>query len=203
MGKFERTTGSLRANTWNPGAQLGMPGRSHVSGRARPTGGPRTSPPRAVPFFDRGRRREAIPSRGSMTARSAEREGQVGRTLDRVGRCRTLTLTPEGREVVAVRIRELKREVIPPLLRAMRSPDPDPIDRESFHRATNELDWLLEIVEHSARLDRISGATPGAHIETGDKRGSGGSSSGSMSETQDPGVRLTPTAGREGRDGTR
>jgi hypothetical protein len=56
-----------------------------------------------------------------------------------------------------VRIRELKREVIPPLLRAMQSPNPDPIDRESYHRVTNELDWLLEIVEHSASLDRISG----------------------------------------------
>jgi hypothetical protein len=37
--------------------------------------------------------------------------------------------------------------VIPPLLRAMQSPSPDPSDREDYHRATNELDWLLEIVE--------------------------------------------------------
>jgi hypothetical protein len=204
MGKFERTRGSLRANPWNAGAQLGTPGRSHVSGRSRPAGGPPTSPPLAVPFYDRGHRREAIPWRGSMTARSAEREGQVGRTLDRAGR--RGPLTPEEREVVAARLRELKRVVIPPLQRVMQSPDPDPTDRESYHRATNELDWLLEIVEHSARLDRTPGpATGGSRAasrrrrkEDREKAGSGG-----ISENQDPGARLMPTTGREGRTVTR
>ncbi len=91
-----------------------------------------------------------------MTARNAQRETEISRRLDRVGRRRPPILTPHERHVVAVRIRELKREVIPPLLRAMQSPNPDASERESYHRATNELDWLLEIVEHSARLDRIS-----------------------------------------------
>ena len=131
MGKFERTMRSL----WSPGAQLGTPGHSDVSGRARPAGRPPTSPPLVVPFFDPGHRREAIPSRGSMTARSAEREGQVGRTPARAARRRLLT--PEEREMVAARVRELKRVAIPRLQRIMQSPDPDPSDRESYHRATN------------------------------------------------------------------
>ena len=164
MGKFERTRGSLGANAWSSRAQLGTPARLHVSGRARPAGGFPTFPELAVPFFDRGHRRDAIPSRWSMTARTAECEGQVDRTPDRAGRRRPLT--PEEREVVAARVRELKRVVIPPLQRVMQSPDPDPTDRESFHRATNELDWLLEIVEHSARVGRISGPAPGAKSRT-------------------------------------
>jgi hypothetical protein len=92
-----------------------------------------------------------------MTVRSSQRERETSGTLDGVTRRRPRVLTPEDRDIVAVRIRELKREAIPTLLRAMQSRNPDPIDRERYHRATNELDWLLEIVEHSARLDRISG----------------------------------------------
>jgi hypothetical protein len=96
-----------------------------------------------------------------MTARSGQRETEISRTLDRVGRRGPLILTPEDREAVAMRLRELKREVIPPLLRVMQSPNPDPRDRENYHRATNELDWLLEIVKHSARVDHISGPAVG------------------------------------------
>lgn len=113
-----------------------------------------------------------------MTARRAEREGQVGRTLDRPGRRRPLT--PEEREGVVARVRELKRMVIPPLQRVMQSPDPDPTDRESYHRATNELDWLLEAMDHSER------------------GGKGGGSNG-HSSNHDPGARRTPTTGRERR----
>jgi hypothetical protein len=92
-----------------------------------------------------------------MTVGSSQREREASRTLERKARRRPLILTPQERDIVAMRLRELKREVIPPLLRAMQSPNPDLIDRERYHRATNELDWLLEIVEHSVRVDRISG----------------------------------------------
>jgi hypothetical protein len=92
-----------------------------------------------------------------MTATNAQRDTEIRRMLDRVPRRRPLTLTPEERHLVGVRIRELKREVIPPLLRTMQSPCPDLSDRERYHRATNELDWLLEIVEYSATLARCCG----------------------------------------------
>jgi hypothetical protein len=69
-----------------------------------------------------------------MTARNGQRETEISRTLDRVGRSRPLILTPEDREVVAMRLRELKREVIPPLLRVMQSPYPDASERESYQR---------------------------------------------------------------------
>jgi hypothetical protein len=39
-----------------------------------------------------------------------------------------------------MRLRELKREVIPPLLRVRQSPYPDASERVSYQRATSELD---------------------------------------------------------------
>jgi hypothetical protein len=79
-----------------------------------------------------------------MTTTNAERETEITRMLDRPWRRRPLMLTPRERRLVGVRIRQLKK-VIPPLLRAMQSQNPHPRDREAYHRATNELDWLLEI----------------------------------------------------------
>jgi hypothetical protein len=96
-----------------------------------------------------------------MTATNAQRDTEISRMLDRVPRRRPLILTPEERHLVGVRIRELKREVIPPLLRAMQSPSPHPSDREDYHRATNELDWLFEILRYSGTLDRCCGLPRG------------------------------------------
>jgi hypothetical protein len=93
--------------------------------------------------------------------------------LERPGR-RPLMLTPRERHLVAVRIRELNREVIPPLLRAMQSPSPDPRDRENYHRAANELDWLAEILEHSATLDGAAMANGNAATVTGVAKREGG-----------------------------
>jgi hypothetical protein len=91
---------------------------------------------------------------------------------------------------VATRLRELKRKVIPPLLRAMQSPNPDLIDRENYQRATNELDWLLEIVQHSARVDRISGLRHrrlrGAGDDEEGRRTRGESVAGHSRETRIP-----------------
>lgn len=98
---------------------------------------------------------------------------EISRMLDRPGR-RPLILTPRERHVVAVRIRELNREVIPPLLGAMQSPSPDPSDRERYHRATNELDWLVEILEHSATLDGAAMASAKAAAVTGVAKDVGG-----------------------------
>jgi hypothetical protein len=140
-----------------------------------------------------------------MTVKSVRRERETTRTLDRAGKRRPLILTPGEREVVALRVRELKREVIPPLLRAMQAPNPDPGDRESYHRATNELDWLLEIAEHAARPDRISGPAIGfrrADHDAEERRIGTDHQQGHIGEP-DPGARLTPTTGREGKDGTR
>jgi hypothetical protein len=162
MAKFERTAVSLGAYHGNPVPGAGKEtarGRrgSHFTGTAPQTGRQIPDlPPPAGPL-DPNRGAEAVASRGSMTVRSSQRERETSGTLDGVTRRRPRVLTPEDRDIVAVRIRELKREAIPTLLRAMQSRNPDPIDRERYHRATNELDWLLEIVEHSARLDRISG----------------------------------------------
>jgi hypothetical protein len=98
---------------------------------------------------------------------------EISRMLDRPGR-RPLMLSPRERHLVAVRIRELNREVIPPLLRAMQSPSPDPRDRENYHRATNELDWLAEILQHSATLDGAAMASANAATVTGVAKGEGG-----------------------------
>ena len=84
-----------------------------------------------------------------MTTTNAQRETEITRMLDRLGRRRPLILTARERSLVGVRIRQLK-EVIPPLLRQMQSPNPDPRDREAYHRANNELGWLLEIALYSA-----------------------------------------------------
>jgi hypothetical protein len=93
-----------------------------------------------------------------MTTTNAQRETEITRMLG-PGRRRPLILTARERRLVGVRIRKLKREVIPPLLRAMQSPNPDPRDREAYHRANNELDWLLEIALHSAGANG-SGSPP-------------------------------------------
>lgn len=98
---------------------------------------------------------------------------EISRRLDRPGR-RPHILTPRERHLVAVRIRELNREVIPPLLRAMQSPRPDPSARERYHRATNELDWLVEILERSATLDGAATANANAAAVTGVAKGVGG-----------------------------
>jgi hypothetical protein len=87
-----------------------------------------------------------------MTTTNAERETEITRMLDRPWSPRPLILTPREQRLVGVRIRQLKREVIPPLLRAMQSRNPHPRDREAYHRATNELDWLLEIALYSGRF---------------------------------------------------
>jgi hypothetical protein len=162
MAKFERTAGWLGPKPGNPvSAPLDeAPRRSR--GSPLPGTAPRNSQgipdlrPPAGPW-DPVQTPEARPSTGSMTVESSDRDREASRTLDRKARRRSLILTPQERDIVGIRLRELKREVIPPLLRAMQSPNPDPIDRENYHRATNELDWLLEIVQHSARVDRISG----------------------------------------------
>jgi hypothetical protein len=171
MGKFERAIlSSGGAKTAHP-----VPPRSQRDGtRSGKLGGDATSPPRLAkagrrnpspPPTGRSPRHGQVPGGALIEVKHdghdrATRE-EISRMLDRPGR-RPPILTPRERHVVAVRIRELNREVIPPLLGAMQSPSPDPSDRERYHRATNELDWLVEILEHSATLDGAAMASVNA-----------------------------------------
>jgi hypothetical protein len=210
MGKFERAALSVAgANLGNlvPEAKDGTPRDRVVDTTSRPdsphqAGAPSPSPGRRSVRYRTGPRGTPIEVKHEGRERATRAES--GRTVVSVKGRRPLILTPQERHVVAVRIRELKREVIPPLLRAMQSPNPDSSDRESYHRATNELDWLLEIVENSAALDRISGPPDGsgAQITTEAKGGSEGSAAGTCPRTSIPGAANADDRSR-GRDGTR
>lgn len=162
MAKFERPTLSLE------GAKTGHsapPRRERDGTRTDELGKGATSPPQLAtagrrnpspPPAGRSPRHGQVPGGALIEVKHDGHDGaareEISKILDRPGRL-AHTLTPRERHLVAVRMRQLKREVIPPLLRAMQSPSPDPSDRETYHRAANELDWLAEILQHSPRLD--------------------------------------------------
>jgi hypothetical protein len=183
MTKFERPTLSLGgAKTDDP-----FPPRRLRDGTGTDElGKDATSPPQLAkagrrnpssPPAGRSPRHGQVPGGALIKVKHDGHDGaareEISKILDRPGR-RPHTLTPRERHLVAVRMRELNREVIPPLLRAMQSPSPDPSDRESYQRATNELDWLAEILQRSATLARAAMATGNAATVTGIAGGVGG-----------------------------
>jgi hypothetical protein len=171
MGKFERAIlssgGTETAHPVPPRRQRDGTRRDKLEGDA-------TSPPRLAkagrrnpspPPAGRSPRHGHVPDGALIQVKHDGHEGatreEISRMLDRPGR-RPLILTSRERHLAAARIRELNREVIPGLLGAMQSPSPDPSDRESYHRATNELDWLVEILERSETLDGAAMANANA-----------------------------------------